>query len=234
MTEHPNYDPDHDHLDPLTHTVQAAHLDLIAQARIRAATALRDLGHSLVGHEAPLDLLDDISATLEGLVTRLDHGGPRSRHEYHPRGVWAEEPGDGDIMTSYSERPVSGPASPWGLDTEVRREGNEAVARLTLRSAHEGAPGRSHGGIVAALFDDIYGFVLAINLQPAFTGELTIRYQQGTPIGVPLECRVRQTGQEGRKITMAGELTVVETGEVVARSTALFIAIDPSYFSREA
>ena len=76
-------------------------------------------------------------------------------------------------MTSYDERPISGRASPWGLDLDIHREGDEVVAALTLRSAHEGAPGRSHGGIVAALFDDVYGFVLTILAQPAFTDAAT-------------------------------------------------------------
>lgn len=221
---------DHDQLDPLTHTVQVAHPDAVAAARARAATAIRDIGHALVGHDAPIELIDEIADTLDALAQRLDAGGPRSRIDHHPGGVWNDEPADGEIMTSYAERPVSGPASPWGLDTEVRRDGDEAVARLTLRAAHEGAPGRSHGGVVAALFDDIYGFVLAIHRQPAFTGQLTIRYASGTPIGVPLDCRVRQESRDGRKITMTGELTVAETGEVVATSTALFIAIDPEMF----
>ncbi len=87
------------------------------------------------------------------------------------------------------------------------RDGDDAVAAVTLRAAHEGAPMRSHGGIVAALFDDVFGFVLGFHSLPAFTGELTIRYEAGVPIGVPLECRVRLTEQKGRKLLMAGELT---------------------------
>jgi acyl-CoA thioesterase FadM len=83
--------------------------------------------------------------------------------------------------------------------------------------------------VVAALFDDVFGFVLTINAQPAFTGELTVRYEAGVPIGVPLECRVRLDRWEGRKIHMTGELYDDE-GRVVARSRALFIAIDPDVF----
>ena len=97
-----------------------------------------------------------------------------------------------------------------------------------MRAAHEGAPGRSHGGIVAALFDDVFGFMLTIIAEPAFTGELSIRYEAGVPIGVPLECRVRLAERDGRKLYMTGELTA--HGEVVARSKATFIAIDREQF----
>ena len=80
-------------------------------------------------------------------------------------------------MVSYDERPFSGRSSPWGVDLEVHRHGDEIEAILTLRAAHEGAPDRSHGGIVAGLFDDVFGFVLDVVQEAAFTGELTIRYE---------------------------------------------------------
>lgn len=228
--EHGEPASEHDQLDPLTHLVNVAHRDADELARARAGRAIRDLGHAIVGHYATVDEITEIADTLNAFTARLDANRVRNRREHHHGDVWGEAPGDGEIMTSYPERPVSGDASPWGLDTLVRREGDEAVALVTLRPAHEGAPERSHGGIVAALFDDIYGFVLAIHLQPAFTGEISVRYRAGTPIGVPLECRVRLAERQGRKLLMTGELTVVETGEVLVTSTATFIAIDIAQF----
>ena len=53
-----------------------------------------------------------------------------------------------------------------GLDTEIHREGDDLIAYVTLRAAHEGAPGRSHGGVVAALFDDIFGLFKASSTSP--------------------------------------------------------------------
>lgn len=131
-------------------------------------------------------------------------------------------------MSTYDERPVSGRSSPWGLDLEVRRQGDEVVAHVTFRAAHEGAPDRSHGGIVAALFDDVYGFVLALQRQPAFTGELSVRYEAPVPIGAPLECRVRMESAHGRKLYMVGEL--YDGDAVLARSKATFITIPRELF----
>ena len=99
----------------------------------------------------------------------------------------------------YGDRPISGRASPWGLDLDVHRHGDEIEALVTLRAAHEGAPGRSHGGVVAALFDDVFGFVLGVIEQAAFTGELTVRYERGTPLHRPLSCRAGPPDAEGAR-----------------------------------
>lgn len=219
------------HLDPLVHVAQADHPDGVAEARAGAGRALRDVGHALVGHHASIDLLDEITTTLDDLTHRLGEGSRRTRGQGQTNGDVGEPPPDGSVMTSYDERPISGRSSPWGLDIEVRRDGEEVVAAFTLRAAHEGAPGRSHGGIVAALLDDVYGFVLQMRAEVAFTGELWLRYEAGVPIGEPLSCRVRLDRQDGRKLYMTGELTVVTTGQVLTRSTATFIAIDPSQFT---
>ncbi|MFZ9628214.1 MAG: PaaI family thioesterase [Ilumatobacteraceae bacterium] len=222
-------DPEHHaHLDPLAHVAQDDHPDRLGEARAAAGRAIRDLGHAIVGHHAPLPLVERVAATLDGLTDELLVGDRRDRAQVRREGEWGSAVPDGATMTSYDERPVSGRSSPWGLDVHVWRDGDEAVADLTLRAAHEGAPGRSHGGIVAALFDDIYGFVLSFLHQPAFTGELTVRYEAGVPIGVPLQVRVRMTHREGRKLFMTGELS--DGTRVVARSRATFIAIDISAF----
>jgi acyl-coenzyme A thioesterase PaaI-like protein len=202
--------------------------DDLADARARAGRAVRDIGHELVGHEASVELLDRITATLDALSAELAVNPERNRAITRRGGDWGPAPDDGALMTSFDERPISGRASPWGLDLTVHRQGHEAVATCILRAAHEGAPGRSHGGVVSALFDDVYGFVLTILAQPGFTGEFTVRYHDGVPIGRPLECRVRCTEHRGRKILVSGELT--DDGHVVATSTGTFIAVDPTKF----
>jgi acyl-coenzyme A thioesterase PaaI-like protein len=223
MSEH-----DHAYVDPLVHVAQLDHPDRLADARAAAGKAIRDLGHAIVGRHAPLELIDRVSSTLDALRAELSTLPVRTRAESRPQGEWSEPPEDGATLTSYDERPVSGRASPWSLDLHLWRDGNEVVASVTMQAAHEGAPGRSHGGIVAALFDDVFGFMLSLLAEPAFTGELSIRYEAGVPIGVPLECRVRLADRDGRKLYLTGELSA--QGRVVARSNATFITIDREQF----
>jgi len=206
----------------------------VAEARARLGQAFRRLGHTIAGHHITSDDADATTIALAALTDQLAAGDRRDRVTERPTGDWGPAPADGARMYSFDERPVSGRSAPLGFDVDVFRQGNEAVGRVTLRSAHEGAPARSHGGIVSALFDDLLGFVLTIEQQPAFTGELTIRYEAPTPIDEPLECRVRLTERDGRKLHMTGELTVLRTGQVTARSRAIFIAIDPEMFRQGA
>lgn len=205
----------------------------IEEARARAGKAIRDLGHAFIGRHASLEQVERLSDVLEGITaelwprerrTRVDHEfADRQQHEV-PQG-WFQP-------SSFDDRPVSGRSSPWGLDLELHRFGDEIEARVTLRSAHEGAPNRSHGGVVSALFDDVFGYVLGVIHQAAFTGDLYVRYHAPTPLFRELACRVRLDRREGRKLLLTGELTDVETGELVATAKATFIAVDPEAFAR--
>jgi len=209
--------------------------DPVVLARRRVGRAIRDLGHAVVGHVATADELDALADRLAECVSELEAGPRRSRAIERPSGDWGPGPVDGEEMISFEDRPVSGRASPLGLDARVLRDGDEAVCEVTLRAAHEGAPGRAHGGVVAALFDDIYGFLLTIHETPGFTGELTVRYQAGVPLYRPLECRVRLAGRDGRKLHMVGELTGAgDDGHRVAYATsrATFITFDPELWAR--
>lgn len=206
----------------------------IAEARARLGAAVRRLGHTIAGHHISADEADATAVALAELSDRLAAGERRDRVTERPTGDWGPAPADGAQMYSFDERPVSGRSAPLGFDVDVFRDGQEAVGKVTLGKAHEGAPARSHGGIVSALFDDLFGFVLTIEQQPAFTGELTIRYEAPTPIDEPLECRVRLTERDGRKLHMTGELSVLSSGQVTARGRAVFIAIDPEMFRQGA
>ena len=119
-------------------------------ARRAAGRAVRDLGHALVGHHASTDLLNDVARTLDDLTERIDEGTRRQRDPLSFRDQPGEETDDGVALASYDDRPFSGLASPWGIDVDVHQRGADVEGLVTLRAAHEGAPGRCHGGIVAA------------------------------------------------------------------------------------
>ncbi len=201
--------------------------DAADHPRGRAAAALRRMGHALMGHEADDELLEEVARAADRVARDLEEQPPRQRDLLElKRRMFDVEVAEGETVVHFDECFVSGPWNPMGIAIEVHREGQEAVAEVTLGPAFEGAPGRSHGGIVAAIFDDVLGYLLTLVRQPAFTGELTVRYLAPTPIGQPLVFRGRLERHEGRKLWTTAEASA--DGEVVATASAVFIAIKES------
>ncbi len=192
--------------------------------RERFAIALRQLGHTLVGRELGDATLENAAKTLEGLLPDLTANPTRSR----PPESWANESAaafdDGAEMTSHADRPFSGPASPLGTGLRVHRFGDGVEAHVTFQAAHEGPPGRVHGGVLAGLFDDVFGFLMMLSKTRAFTGELTVRYEAGVPLYEPIVVRCSFDRREGRKLFLLAELLHRERRLVTAKST--FIAMD--------
>jgi acyl-coenzyme A thioesterase PaaI-like protein len=203
--------------------------------RATAAAALRRLGHALSGHEADPVLLERVAAAADRVSAELEAEPTRSRDLVElKRRMFEVDVADGARIVHFDECFVSGPWNPLGIAIDVWRLGDEAVARVELGPAFEGAPGRSHGGIVAAIFDDVLGYLLTLTRTPGFTGELTVRYHAPTPIRQPLEFRGRVDRREGRKLFVSAEARVATgepdaevTGDVVASAHATFVAVPP-------
>lgn len=202
----------------------------ITAARMRAAVALRRLGHAVVGHNADPDLLDRVAEAAERTAAMVEQGQSRSRPiESIKRRLWEDPPADGAEMSHFPECVVSGQANPMGVAINVRRDGDEAAADFTLGAAFEGAPARAHGGIVAAIFDDVMGYVLALHRTPAFTGRLTVHYRAPVPMGRAMSVRARLVDRSGRKLSMTSEMRLADDADqsVVCEAEGLFIAIPP-------
>jgi acyl-coenzyme A thioesterase PaaI-like protein len=197
----------------------------VSEARIEAATLLRRLGHALVGHHVDDERMLALSAAVRPFVEELEADPPRFRAQEGREGAshFEAPPDDGALLEHFPDCVVSGRANPMGVGIEVHRRGDQAVATVTLGPAFEGAPNRSHGGIVAAIFDDVFGYLLSITREPAFTGQLTVNYRAPTPMGQELTFRAWVTGREGRKLFMAAEAR--SDDHLVADATGLFVTI---------
>jgi len=124
-----------------------------------------------------------------------------------------------------------GPDNPHGHHLQVRRYGDGVVAEHTFDNRHVGAPGIAHGGAVATVIDDLYGFLLYLVGAPAVTRQLTVDYRAPVMIGTRYRMEARVTSQEGRKLFLAASLTDRD-GSVVATSTAVFITVGVDHFAR--
>ena len=206
--------------------------DHTSEARLDAARALRELGNALVSHQVPDDVLERIAATVGALVPQVREA-PARPHAFlgGDFDIFSAPPPEGRPARTPNAFPdcvVSGRANPMGIAARLWREGDEAVCQVTLGAAFEGAPGRAHGGVVAALLDETMGLVLSISSTPAFTGHLAVTYRAPTPVGEALEVRARLAGRAGRKMTLTAELR--GAGRLLAEAEGLFIAVDPERF----
>ena len=199
-------------------------------ARKDAATAIRRLSHAFMAHRSDLASLAQLAATATALAEQLEAEETR----IHPfKGTanfsmpQALEEGE-EPKHLFSDSIVSGKANPMGIGASLWKDGDEAVMEVVLGPAFEGAPGRAHGGVMAALIDELMGQVLGILGTPAFTGRLTGTYRNPTPLGITMIGRARATDWTGRKITMTAEMRAGDT--LIAESEALFIAVDPEKF----
>ena len=198
----------------------------------RAALAMRRLGHALVSNDPAPEVLNRVAEGAIEAARLVEKSPKRVRDMVAMKRELFEGPAEaapGEPISHFDECFVSGRHNPMGIGIQVFRDDEDSVAWVELGAAFEGAPGRSHGGIVAAIFDDVLGYLLSIHRQPAFTGELTVRYLAPTPVGERLTFRGRLVGREGRKIMAEGEATAAD-GTVVATSTAIFVAVDVTAF----
>jgi acyl-coenzyme A thioesterase PaaI-like protein len=199
------------------------------QARAAAAATLRDLNHTFAAHDPDDEELLTLTSAVSALTARVRTAPPRDRLALMRAAVGEQSFPMMTAVWGCADRAVGGAANPTSVDVDVRFEGEEVIARVVLRRAFEGAPGRAHGGLVAAAFDDVTGFVIGLLREPAFTGELTVRYVKPVPVDSPLEMRARLRGRERRKLFIEAEAHHGE--ELVATCNAIYITVDPTRFA---
>ena len=102
----------------------------------------------------------------------------------------------------------------------------EIRGRATFGYAYEGPPTCVHGGIIAALFDEVMGAANIIAENPGLTGTLTVRYRRPTPLLAPLDIVARYAGSERRKVFTWGG--IYHDGVLTAEAEGIFITMDPN------
>ncbi len=202
------------------------------EKRAEAATAIRELGHEFVAHEIDHEDLELIVRLVSEARELIVEGDARQRRRgsdgLQAFSASVPEHGSSPPRQLFADSIVSGASNPHGLGAYLFRDGEHAVMEVTLGPAFEGAPGRAHGGIVAALIDETMGMVLSIHGTLALTANLQIEYKSATPVNRPIVARAWLESRDGRKLRM--KCVVTTEGEPVAEATSLFIAVDPTKF----
>ncbi|WP_167754377.1 MULTISPECIES: PaaI family thioesterase [Amycolatopsis] len=112
-------------------------------------------------------------------------------------------------------------------------EGYTVHSKFTVTSAHQGAPGLAHGGLLACAFDEALGSAVGNLLhRPAVTGKLETDFRRPVPVGSTLYIKARLDGVAGRKIYVSadGHLDATD-GPIAVNARAVFIAVGFEHFS---
>lgn len=208
-------------------------------ARVEAAAAMNRLAHALVGHRADPAVLRRLAVAAHRLAAEVEAQPRRFRGaelsgSMHLAEVVEERTRlrdavvDGAFIDVFHDSPVSGTANPLSVGLRIHADGNDAVGVVALQHGWEGAPGRGHGGVVAACIDETFGGLLPLLGEMAFTGELAIRYEAPCPVGVELQFRAHLLRRDGRKLHL--ECTGTAGATRFVRATALFITVDLDRF----
>jgi acyl-coenzyme A thioesterase PaaI-like protein len=124
-----------------------------------------------------------------------------------------------------------GPRNQAGLHLRCVLTEEGVAGRVMLGLQHEGGPGIAHGGIVAAVLDDLFGFLLYRLGFAMVTVRLEIDYRRPIVLDVEYGGAARIESREGRKVWCSGELLDGE-GSVMAQARGLFLRVGAEHFAR--
>lgn len=194
--------------------------------RSRAAHALRQLGHALVRYRTSDDELDEIAAWAQQRSAAVAGASePVSRpDDYFARRATDPRPPDGAELIAFGDRTFSGAANVFAAEVDMRRVGDAVRATVLFGPAFESAPGRTHGGAVCALADDVMGYLMIALGVAAYTAKLEVTYRAGVPIDTPLWFTATERERHERKLYC--DLTVTPQAEpdtLFATAEGLFV-----------
>ena len=105
---------------------------------------------------------------------------------------------------------VCGVDNEFGLKTHFyETENSELIAVFTPLPEHQSYPNVTHGGISAAILDEVIGRAIMMTTDSSTFGvtvELTVRYKKPVPLGVELKAIGRITRERSRTFEGTGEL----------------------------
>lgn len=129
---------------------------------------------------------------------------------------------DDDLTAVMPYSPISGKRNPIAPPIRLWKAGEgEVNGEVIFSPTYAGPPDSVHGGIIAAVFDEILAMSNVISGTAGFTGTLTIKYRRKTPLNTPITLWGKNIRQDGRKQLCRGEMRV--NGEVTASAEGLFI-----------
>ena len=120
---------------------------------------------------------------------------------------------------------ICGVHNPIGLKTRPSRDeiAGRAWLRVVIPEEFQGWAGVAHGGIIAALLDEVCAYAVMGVSKQIVTAELTIRYLKPVPLRREVTVEAQMRERVRRSITVDAQLTC--DGETLARAEARMVVL---------
>lgn len=174
--------------------------------------------HNMVSADTQTYL--DLATRLRTVADELDTM-PRGRPFLRFTGLMPDDQLNDAIPFS----PIAGLYNAVALPLHLERDGDVMIATGTFHEAYEGPNQCVHGGIVAAVYDQVLAQANVLQKMGGPTASLTTYYKKPTPLHVPVRFEAWTESIEGRKIITKGRC--IANDEVVTEAEGLFIHLDP-------
>lgn len=195
--------------------------ELIEAVNAEAGELIELLRCSHAPDEVLAEATEHIRAAMAALSPYLQQG-----EGWSTVSIASDTPGFGwredDLTACMPYSPISGKRNPVSPPLRMWRDGDEVRGEAIFSPTFAGPPNSVHGGIIAAVFDELLSMANVISGTAGFTGTLTIKYHRHTPLNQPIELWAVNERNSGRKQFSRGELRF--NGEVTASAEGLFIA----------
>jgi len=119
---------------------------------------------------------------------------------------------------------VCGELNDQGLHVDLRVAAGRAWTELTLTHHHEGWADVVHGGILAALLDEVMGWALFQQDCWGVTAQLGVRYKAPVTVGQRVRVEGWVTEVHRRILRTAGHVLDAATGDVLCTGEATYMA----------
>lgn len=184
--------------------------------------AVGRLANAARASNAPEEVTEQVRALSEqarALLVEHTWPGPYAVEQLAPPGdgklVW--EPTD--LRKTVPYNPILGELSPIAGQAKLWVDGTAVRGTLTARPIHAGPMGAVHGGIVAAILDELSSLAVLAFGVVGYTHTLTVSYRRPTPLGAELELWAQTSGPTGHVVLTSAEIR--HAGSVTASAVGV-------------
>lgn len=200
---------------------QALRVDDLPEWRRLSVAIRRQIAASLELDADP-GTIAKLADQAERLATALETNAPGKRLALVDS-AWEEN--DRAAMAYLPFSPVMGSLNPASFGIEIRRVGDKVVSEVELAEPTEGATGLVHGGVIAAIYDELLAAANLMIKAGGPTGTLTVRYRKPTPLHSPLRFEAWVDRLEDRKVHVHGHCLLGD--QRVSEAEAIFVRFAP-------